>query len=684
MGKHEASKSAKKPIQLKIPDLKNYVPKRNNEHSEPVEIKLPEIKKPDISRARESMLRLFRRRATASSEKRDLIHEYAFSLKNVAVIGVGALLFLLVWLLPTGGWIRIVTFFLPYLVLGIACIRDGLEEMLNRRFLGRSFLILLASIGSFGIGEYPTAVFIMLVFRVCQMVEAFSRERKEELQLELRELRPTNARIASNSGDSEVAPDAVNTTDTIVVRNGETVPVDGMVVDGMTSLELVALTGYRQTIDAAPGSSVYSGMVNRGDDIHVRVTAPAGSSTIQKMVTQSLDAASTVPGSEQGIRYALHLIPACFIVIALIIGLVVPAFAEDWRVWLYRAILLLAVSSTAPMLQALSHNVAGSILRGSLSGIYFKNADALDGLADTSTIVFSKTGTVTEGRYKVESVYSDAYQEKDLLMIAALAEGQSHHPIAQALREACGIGITPREDIHVVEELPSRGITTLFSGRNVYVGNASLLMEHGISFSIPPRNGTVIHVAVDSEYAGHIVLSDRIREGAFDAIEELRLRGAGETVMLTGDVRSTSRQIASSLNFDLVKTELTPEGKISAVEYLKGMKGPRDVLTYVSGSESDLEILKHADVTLGFSALGKYKLCDSVDVAVLGSQMNLLPSAYALSRKAKTRAQQSLILYGAVKMLILLLGVTGIFSIWLAAFLDIVAASLVLLNVSRK
>lgn len=684
MGKHEASKSSGKLPQIKLPDWKSPKKRARNEHTEPLEIKLPDFKKPDLSGAQEAVKRLFRRNASVSAGKKDLIHEYDFSLKNVAAIGVGALLFMLVWLIPTGGWVRVVTFLIPYLVLGYECLRDGFEEILNRRILGRSFLVVVSTIGAFCIGEYPTAVFVMLAFRVSQMVEAFSREQKEELQQELREMRPTDAHVLSEGVYTDTDAGSVVPQDVIQVKNGEVIPVDGMVIDGMTSLDLSLLTGGRKMLDVAPGSSVYSGMINRGEEIQVKVTAPASSSAMQRILTDSFEAAESVPSSEQGMRYALHLLPAVFSVLALVIGIIVPAFAGNWKSWLYRAFLLLAVSSTVPMLTALTYNISNSILRGSLSGLFYKNAEALDKLAQTSTVVFSKTGTVTEGRYKVEGVYSDTYKEKDLLMIAALAECQSQHPIAQALRAACGIGVTTREDIHIIEELPSRGISTLFSGRNVYVGNASLLMEHGISFSIPPRNGTVIHVAVDSEYAGHIVLTDRIRDGAFDAIEELRLRGAGETVMLTGDVRSTSRQIASSLNFDLVKTELTPDGKISAVEYLKASKGPRDVLTYISSSEEDLQVLEHADVALGFAALGKEKLAEDADVTVMGDQMSQIPAAYALSRKAKNRTRQSVILYGAVKALLLVFGVTGVFSIWLAAFIDLLAACAVLLNISRN
>lgn len=683
MGKHEAPKASARSFDLKLPSIKKPEKK---ERGEPREIKLPKIKKPDLSGARDSLLRFLRHKAAddAAPAKKEAEREYDFSLKNVATIGVGALLFLLVWLIPTGGWLRLITFFLPYLLLGYETIRDCLEDLLNRRFLSRNFLILLASLGAFCIGEYPTAVFLMLLFRVTLMAEAFAREQNDGKLSELKDLRPKDARLNTENGGTELSPDGVNTEDVLLVQNGESIPADGMVVEGMSALELSPLTGYRQTLNVAPGSSVYSGMINRGDAIQVQVTAPASASASQRLVGSTVQAAADTPRSEQGFRYALHLLPACFAVLAVIIGIIIPIFSGNWRAWIYRALLLLTVGSAVPMIKALTHNISNNILRGALSGIYFKSADVLDKLAQTSTVVFSKTGTVTEGRYKVENVYAETYSERDLLMIAALAECQSQHPIAQALREACGIGITTRDDIHIVEELPSRGITTLFSGRNVYVGNASLLMEHGISFSIPPRNGTVIHVAVDSEYAGHIVLSDRIRDGAFDAIEELRLRGAGESVMLTGDVRSTSRQIASSLNFDLVKSELTPDGKISAVEYLKASKGNRGVLTYISSSEADLPILEHADIAFAFSALGKNKLLENADIMVPGENMFQVPGAYALSRKAKGRAQQSLILYAAVKLLLMVLGITGVFSIWFAAFLDFLAAVAVLLNVTRK
>jgi|GEM_PF-1330625 len=623
-------------------------------------------------------------RADSPSKTKHTEREYEFSLKNVAMIGVAAFLFILVWLIPTGGWLRIVTFLVPFALAGWETLRDATEELVSGRVLGRSFLISLAAILALCINEYPSAVFIMILFRVLLMVEAFARGQRDRLFDQLADRLPKTARLKTDDGDTEIAVDAVGSSDLLLVKNGAPVPVDGMVTDGMSTLDLEPLLGRNESKSVAPGSSVYSGSLNRGEDVTIRATDPASSSTAELVFQKARQVSADAPQAEGLIRYLARLVPVLFALLGLVFGFIVPIFSGGWREWIGRAALLFAVSATSSFALSLAVKHANGINRAALSGIFFRDADAPDKLSRTATMVFSKAGTVTEGRYKVESVFSDIYSERDLLNIAALAECQSRHPIAQALREAAGIGNFTREDIHLIEEQPGKGITALFSGRNVCVGNAALLMDHGVSFSIPPRSGTVIHVAVDGEYAGHIVLSDRIRDGAFDAIEELRLHGVGETVMLTGDTRSTSRQIASSLNFDLVKSDLDPAGKISSIEYLQASKGDRSVLAYVSDSEEDLPILAHAGLAIGFETLGKRKLLEKSDIAMLDGSLIRLPAAYALSRRMKTKSLQNTVLYGAVKLLLLILGLTGVFSIWIAVFLDVLAGALVLLNAVRK
>jgi Cd2+/Zn2+-exporting ATPase len=284
-------------------------------------------------------------------------------------------------------------------------------------------------------------------------------------------------------------------------------------------------------------------------------------------------------------------------------------------------------------------------------------------------MIFSKTGTITEGKYSVVAVYPVDYEEKDLLTIAALAECQSKHPIAVALREACGIDIHHRSDITLLEETPGRGIHTLFGGRNVYVGNSSLLLDHNIVFDVPSHKGTVIHVAVDNKYAGCIVLNDRVRDAAFDAIEELRLRGIRAAVMLTGDVRSMARPIASSLSFDMVKCELSNESKLEALNYLRESKGNSAAISYVSSKDEDLELLQAADIGVGFNALTEYKLIGAASVLLMGNKIFQIPQALFRAKRITVAALLSAIIMLGLELLLLVLGLLGGVSVWVAMLL---------------
>jgi Cd2+/Zn2+-exporting ATPase len=302
-------------------------------------------------------------------------------------------------------------------------------------------------------------------------------------------------------------------------------------------------------------------------------------------------------------------------------------------------------------------------------GISFLNADAIDRFAGSDMMIFSKTGTITEGKYSVVAVYPVDYEEKDLLTIAALAECQSKHPIAVALREACGIDIHHRSDITLLEETPGRGIHTLFGGRNVYVGNSSLLLDHNIVFDVPSHKGTVIHVAVDNKYAGCIVLNDRVRDAAFDAIEELRLRGIRAAVMLTGDVRSMARPIASSLSFDMVKCELSNESKLEALNYLRESKGNSAAISYVSSKDEDLELLQAADIGIGFNALTEYKLIGAASVLLMGNKIFQIPQALFRAKRITVAALLSAIIMLGLELLLLVLGLLGGVSVWVAMLL---------------
>ena len=610
--------------------------------------------------------------------------EYEFSLKNVGAVGAAALLFLIVWLLPTKGWFRFVTFLIPLALISIDTLRDAMVEIMAGDFFGRNFLISLVALGALCLGESRTAVFVMLLYRVGVMAEAYVLGEKRSFSEKWKERIPNLARLESENGVKECAPAEVNAGDTLIVEPGEKIPLDGLVVDGITSLDLSPLTGSTAPYNAGIGSPVYAGCVNLTNPIRVRVTDTCEASVMTRFLRVADRAEETRCSSNPVIQTLIRLLPPVVAVLGVLLAIFVPIFNGEWRTWIYRGLLLIAIAENGALLLSLPFAYSLGIGKAASNGIAVASVDALETLAKTETMVFSKTGTVMEGRYKVEEIFPERFSEKDLLTIAALSECRSQHPIARALREASGIGVPNREDIQLIEEIPGRGVSTLFTGRHVYVGNAALLMEHGIAFAVPSRTGTVIHVSVDNEYAGHIVLSDRVRDGAFDAIESLRVQGISSTVMLTGDVQSMARPVASSLNFDILKCELSTEAKISAVEYLKASKGNRAVLAYVSSKPQELELLERADVGVAFDALGSPKALETADITIMGDGISQIPLALSLAKTAASAVRQNLVAVLAVKALLLVLGLCGVMSIWLAVLIDTLMLALTSANVLRN
>lgn len=681
MGKHEAPKNSARHVS-------SQSTKRTSERKrgKTASKKQPSGSRlPDLSGLGNSLSALLRRpgRREESVQRREG-SSYEFSMKNVATVGVGALLFFATSLLPVSGWVRLLVFLVPYFLLGFDTLRDALDELLDREFFGANLLTVLGTIACFGIGQWQSAVFVMLLYRVGVMASAYVQGEKRAAAAGLRIEQPKTAKVEAGIGLTESELSAIPAGSVMVVEPGEIIPLDGIVVDGISSVDLSPLTGSEAARNVAVGSMVYAGSVNNTNTLRIRVTDEDTASIAFKASRMAEIASETQPRSLQPLRYVARLIPVVFTVAAILVGVVVPAIGGGWSKWLYRGVLLLCVAGSSPLIAALAASSFSAVCRASRVGAFFRSVDALDNLSRAETMIFTKTGTVTEGRYVVEAVYPERYSEKDLLTIAALAECQSLHPIAQALREACGIGIHHRDDIHLVEEIPGRGVSTLFSGRSIYVGNAALLIEHDVQFSVPSRSGTVIHVAVDGQYAGHIVLNDKLRDGAFDALEELRIRGVRSTVMLTGDMRSMARPVASSLNFDLVKCELSPEAKISAIEYLQASKGSQAAIACVSCKSGDAELLDRADVGILFAALDQHRALEAADIAILDSNMARLPRLYAIAKSMMKRQRENLIGYFALKAVLLLLGVLGALNIWIAALLDLLAAVAVLFNAFRK
>ena len=598
---------------------------------------------------------------------------YAFNREQVFLTAGAAVLFFLIWLMPTIGWVRFLLYLIPFIVLGAFTVQDAVAEVLDGVIPGRNLLMSVAAVGMLILGDPRAAVFVMLIHRVFLLLEAYLYEMRESRLEQIEALIPNAAVIETESGLERVKPEDLTPGDVLFVPAGDIVALDGVILEGISSLDTSALCGKGATLDVGVNSRVYAGCRNLTNPLRIRVTNAASDSTVARCVNRVRQAAESKASRASLVEYILSYVPMGLAILGLLIGLVVSLATGDWRIWLYRGFLLIALAGCGDALLSARYAYFTGIVDAFKDGISFLSDDVIDRFATTDMMIFSKTGTVTEGKYSVVAVYPVEYEEKDLLTIAALAECQSVHPIAVALRDACGIDIHHRSDITLLEETPGRGIHTLFGGRNVYVGNSSLLLDHNIVFEVPSHKGTVIHVAVDNKYAGCIVLNDRVRENAFDAIEELRLRGVRATVMLTGDVRSMARPVASSLSFDMVKCELNNEAKQDSLNYLRESKGNAAAISYVSSKDEDVEILKEADVGVGFAALSQYRLIGEAAVVLMDSRIFQIPQALFLAKRISIAALIVMIVMLGLEALLVILGLCGFISVWVALLLILLA-----------
>ena len=643
-----------------------YDDEEEEEDTIPTGKKSFQLPKPDWQAARGFFERLASYNVSEAADAPKHKRTYSFNRYHVFITAGAALLFFLLWLLPTRGAVRFILYLIPFLFLGAYTVLDAVGEILDRVIPGRSLMITVAALGMLCLGEPRAAVFVMLMHRVFLLIEAYLYEKKAADFDRLNDLIPTSAVAETEEGLEKKDPKDIAPGDVLFVPAGDPVALDGIVLEGISTLDSSAFCGEGESIDVGVNSRVYAGCRNLTNPLRVRVTNTFTDSTVYRFVSRAKAAADSHPSRATLLETILSWVPLALAVLGVVIGLIVSLVTGAWRTWLYRGLLLIALGGCGDALLSARMAYFSGVVDTLKDGISFLDADSIDRFAGSDMMIFSKTGTITEGKYSVVAVYPVDYEEKDLLTIAALAECQSTHPIAAALREACGIDVHHRSDITLLEETPGRGIHTLFGGRNVYVGNSTLLLDHNIVFDVPSHKGTVIHVAVDNKYAGCIVLNDRVREAAFDSIEELRMRGIRAAVMLTGDVRSMARPIASSLSFDMVKCELSNESKMEALNYLRESKGNSAAISYVSCKDEDLELLQAADVGVGFNALSEYKLLGAASVLLTSNKIFQIPQSLFRAKRISMAALLSAAIMLGLELLVLILGLCGVISVWAA------------------
>ena len=600
-------------------------------------------------------------------------HQRGFTAPEVLQIGASSVLMLLVWLIPTTGWLRVLTFAAAAIFAGLPIILDAAESLVNGELLESDVLMTLGAVAAFCIKEYPTAIFIMIIHRVALAVEAYALSEKQRYLEGIRSVLPDEACLETAEGTERTQPQNVNVGDIIIVSPGEKVPLDGVVTEGISALDTSPLTAETAPRTVAAGSIAVSGCINLTNTIKIRVMRPFEESTVYSALNMISTEGKKRSDTEKQAFGAARLITPLVLLLGVLLAVIPPlASGGGWTEWIRRGILFICLSCSLSLTASVPLAFLGGLGSAARWGIFANGGVSLEKLSRAETFVFEKTGAVTEGRFTVVDVVSEKMSEEELLFLAAAAESRSNHPIAQALRLACERELPEEDSVLEIEELPGQGVSALIGGRHVAVGNSLILDDHEIEIKNPPRSGTVIYVLVDGIYAGHILLTDKVKEGAFDAIEGLRANGVTNTVMFTGDVRAVARSVAASLNFDMVKPELTPKAKISAVEYLMATKGSGTSLAFVCAGISDLPAMERADVGIAMGALRYGNALAEAEVSVMGDDIRRLPLALRISRSVRRTALNNILVSLAAKAALLLLGALGIVSIWFAMLCELI------------
>ena len=593
---------------------------------------------------------------------------------------LATLLLLALRFVPLEGWMVPAAWTVPALLALMEHAADAFESIRAGRYLNNALFTCLAAVLLFVTGLYAEAVLLLVLTSVTDRLEKRLHDKSRKELDKVGEILPRYAVLVTGEGVERVDPASVVVGDILLVSAGERIPLDGVVTEGISTIDTAAVSGQRSPWAVNAGYKVYSGCRNLTSDIKIRVSRPYDQSTAKKL-TQLAEAAPGFPSEqENSVRRILFWYQIAALVLALLLGVVLPAFRGGWIIWLRRAAVLLiaarAVSDCfgVPLLYRRALPIMAKL------GVFSKGEDCLEAMAKAETVIFDKTGTITEGRYAVTDVYPVKMSERQLLTIAATAESFSRHPIAAAIREAAG-RIDERAARAVkIRDFPGRGISAFLGSHQVYVGNAALLEEHGIKYNIPARPGTAIHVSVDERYCGYILVTDKVRRRAFDALETLRVNGVKKLVLLTGDVLSVARPIASRLNFDMLRAELKPEEKAKAVAYLMKNKGQRSSIAFVGEGENSGKIMSGADVGIAMGSLGSDMALARADVLVMDRDIFKIPKTLAVSRKVYRAALVNIGIGFGINGIIALFGTLGVLSPLAAVIVSSVCSLVILGN----
>ena len=594
-----------------------------------------------------------------------------------------AVLFAVALLLPTEGWLRLFTFLIPYAVIAWDVLWRAVRNIAHGQVFDENFLMSLATVGALATGEYPEAVFVMLFYQVGELFQSYAVDQSRKSITSLMDIRPDYANIEVDGQLRQVDPEDVAVGDTIVIKAGERIALDGVVLEGTSNVDTAALTGESLPREAQPGDDVISGCVNLSGLLRVRVTKAFEESTVAKILDLVENSSSKKAKAENFItKFARYYTPAV-VLAAVALALLPPLFPSiQWVDSIQRALNFLVVSCPCALVISVPLSFFGGIGGASKNGILVKGGNYLEVLAKTELVVFDKTGTLTRGVFNVTAIHPDHCGEAQLLELAALAESYSDHPISRSLKEAYGKELDASR-VSNVEELSGRGVRATVDGRQICAGNDKLMEDIGVSCHPCHRLGTTVHVASDGVYLGHIVISDEVKPDAKEAITALKACGVRRTVMLTGDAKAVGESVAQELGLDEVHTQLLPADKVTRVEALLGEVSPKGALAFVGDGINDAPVLSRADIGIAMGGLGSDAAIEAADIVLMDDKPSKLADAIRIARRTLAIVRQNIVFALAVKFLVLALSAAGVANMWEAVFADVGVSVIAILNAMR-
>lgn len=604
--------------------------------------------------------------------------------KQLGKILVAAIICVPTVILSMPDWAKLVLYLIGYLIVGLEILEKALKNIKNGQVFDENFLMSIATIGAFLLGEYLEGIAVMLFYQIGELFQSYAVNQSRKSISDLMDIRPDHAVVLRDSQEEVVDPEEVVVGEVIVVRPGEKVPLDGTIIEGNSSLDTAALTGESVPTTVTSGETILSGCINLTGVLKIRVEKEFEQSTVARILDLVENASSQKAKVENFItRFARYYTPIV-VMAAAVLAVIPPLFLPDYpfAVWIYRALTFLVISCPCALVISIPLSFFGGIGAASRSGILVKGSNYLELLSNAEFAVFDKTGTLTEGVFRVSEIVPEGMEQEDLLGIAAYAEAYSSHPIAQSILEAYGKPID-RTQIHEINEIAGRGIWANVGEIEVYAGNAKLMQDIGIEYPKEVPAGTIVYIVVDYVYAGYLLIADVVKSDAKKAIEDLKKIGIKKTVMLTGDSDLIGRRIAEKLGMDEVYTQLLPEDKVTRIERLIERKSNKGTLVFVGDGINDTPVLARADVGIAMGGLGCDAAIEAADVVIMTDEPSKLAAMIKIARKTVKICRENIVLALGIKAVVLLLGALGIADMWAAVFADVGVAVLAILNAMR-